>query len=85
MSYEKLKVIGIDQITSKKTGETFNVLKVEMMVQRSIFLNADSLKFLPVYEKLVGKEALFPCDEGVYNGRPSLSLTGDFKPLYGSN
>ena len=85
MSYEKLKVVGIDTITSKKTGEVFNVLKVELMVTRSIFLNGDALKMLPVYEKLVGKEALFPCEEGVYNGKPSMSLSGDFKPLFGSN
>jgi len=85
MSYEKLKVVGIDQITSKKSGEVFNVLKVEMMVTRSIFLNGDALKFLPVYEKLIGKEAIFPCEEGIYNNKPSLSLSGDFKPLFGSN
>jgi hypothetical protein len=81
MSYEKLKVIGIDSITSKKSGEVFNVLKVELMVTRSIFLNGEALKQIPTYEKLIGKEAIFPCEEGVYNGKPSMSLTGDFKPL----
>lgn len=85
MSYEKLKVVGIDQITSKKSGEVFNVLKVEMLVSRSIFLNGDALKMLPVYEKLIGKEAIFPCEEGIYNNKPSLSLSGDFRPLFGSN
>ena len=85
MSYEKLRVVGLEKITSKKSGEEFNVLKVELMVTRSIFLNGDSVKMIPIYEKLVGKEALFPCEEGVYNGKPSLTLSGDLKPLFGSN
>jgi len=84
MSYEKLKVVGIKSFTKKATGEIGTRMDVEMLVTRSIFLNGDALKLVPVYEKLVGKEALFPCEEGIYNNKPSLSLSGDFKPIFSS-
>jgi hypothetical protein len=81
MSYEKVKIVGFDQIVKKDTGQIFNFLKVELLEPYSIMLNDDSVKTKPVYEKLIGKDVLIPVQRGVYRDKPSLQLTDDFLPL----
>jgi hypothetical protein len=81
MSYEKVKIIGIRQIVKKSTGEVHHFLQVEHLQLHDIYLNGDSIKLMPTYEKIKGKEALIPVTWGEYNGKPSMSLSDDFSPL----
>lgn len=79
MSYEKVKIIGVRQVTNAKG--THNFLEVEHMQTHSIYLNDDAVKLLPTFEKIKGKEALIPVTWGEYNGKPSMNLSDDFTPL----
>ncbi len=81
MSYEKVKIIGVREITKKATGERHHFLQVELLQSHEIYMNEDALKQLPTYNKLKGKEALIPVTWGEYNGKPSLNFTDDCAPL----
>jgi hypothetical protein len=81
MSYEKVKIVGVREITSKDTGEIHRFVEVEVMSSQSLYVNQQAAPMLELYKKLAGKEVLLPCAWGQYNGRPSLNFTDDAKPL----
>lgn len=81
MSYEKVKVLGVRQITKKDSGEIHRFLQVEVLSQYDIYLNQEAQTLLSQFQKLAGKEVLLPVTWGEYNGHPSLNLSGDFKPM----
>ena len=81
MSYEKVKIVGISQITKKTDGTIHNFLQVEVLQSHDIYLNDDALKLIPQYERLKGKEVLLPVNWQEYKGKPSLNLQSDYKPI----
>ena len=81
MSYEKAIITGIRQIVKKETGEVHNFVEVEVLQTHQIYMTAEALKQLPVYEKIKGKQVLIPVSWGEYKGKPSLSFVDDCVPL----
>lgn len=81
MSYEKVKVIGVRDVVKKDTGQVHRFLQVEHMKTYDIYLNDVALKQLPLFEKAKGREVLIPCEWGEYQGRPSMNLSDDYRPL----
>lgn len=81
MSYEKVKITGVRQIVKKQTGQVHQFLQVELLQSHDIYLNDDAIKQLPVYEALKGQECLLPVNWSEYQGKPSLNIADDFRPL----
>jgi|CXWL01.1.fsa_nt_gi hypothetical protein len=81
MSFEKVKIIGVERLVSKKTGEVHHFLDVEILQSQRIYLNDTMIKNLPTYEQMKGKECLIPTVWQDYQGKPSLSLSEDGLPI----
>jgi len=81
MAYEKAIIKGIRQIVKKDTGEVHNFLEVDIVQSHQIYMTAEAIKQLPIFEKIKGKEALIPVSWGEYKGKPSLSFVDDCVPL----
>ena len=81
MSFEKVKVRGIQEITSRKTGEQHHFLRVEVLKTYDIYMNDTAMALVETYKRLIGKEVLLPLEFGTYNGQASLNFTDDCKPV----
>lgn len=81
MSYEKVKILGIREVVKKQTGQVHHFLQVELLQSHDLYLNDDAIKQLPLFEALKGQECLLPVSWGEYQGKPSLNIADDFRPL----
>ena len=81
MSYEKVKINGVREVVKQKTGEIHRFLQVDLLQSYDIYLNDDAIKQIDAYHALKGKECLIPVSWGEYNGKPSMNLSDDFKPI----
>ncbi|MDP1614473.1 MAG: hypothetical protein Q8L68_01610 [Methylococcales bacterium] len=81
MSFEKVRIVGVERLVSKKTGEVHNFLDIQILQSQRIYLNDVMLKNLTIYESLRGQECLLPVGWTDYQGKPSLNLADTGLPI----
>lgn len=80
MSILKCKILGTDTITSKD-GKQHHFLRVEAIINTSIYLQKTALPFMGVYDKCVGQIVGLNTSLELRNGNVSLSIDGDPQPM----
>lgn len=81
MSYEKVKIIGVQERTNRDTGKISSFLQVEVLQTQSLYITESARYQMGLYDKYKGQECLLPAVWSTYNGKPSLSFEGDAVPI----
>ena len=81
MSYEKAVVRKITQgKPDKESGEMKTYVELDVMKSERCTLPGDA-RVINMYESLLGKEVLVPCETRTFEGRAYLALNGNFLPV----
>ena len=82
MSYEKVRVVKIEEVVSRESGEVKNYVVMERLVPMRVSARDPELR--RAYEALKGKVVMAPIVQDEYNGRKFWRFESDGMPMTGA-
>lgn len=79
MSYEKVRVVKVEEVVSRDTGEVRHYVIMDRLSQIKVSVRDPALR--QAYEGLKGKLVMAPISPGEFNGRHYWKFDGDGMPL----
>ena len=82
MSYEKVRVVKIEEVVNRESGEIRNYIVMERLVPTRVSARDPELR--KTYEALKGKVVMAPIIQDEYNGKKFWKFESDGMPMTGA-